>query len=148
MITEINNSGLTFINIFNPHSFVAQKVQYLMWLEITEIIRFYIIDILMCIVTSYDAISYAHSNRLKAEYFAKRTYPNLYLRTRYDQNNLRKNCTKVLKNFNYKNIIAWLKIGEKFAITISRIFLLLFIFIFDKTPVTIFQSIIVSAQWY
>ena len=45
----------------------------------------------MCIVTSSDAISYAHSNRLKAEYFAKRTYPNLYLRTRYDQNNLRKN---------------------------------------------------------
>ena len=39
-----------------------------------------------------------------------------------------------------------MKIGEKFAITISRIFLLLFIFIFDKTPVTIFQSIIVAAQ--
>ena len=31
----------------------------------------------MCIVTVYDAISYAHSNRLKAEYSAKRTYPNL-----------------------------------------------------------------------
>ena len=109
MITEINNSGLTFINTLNPHSFVAQKVQYLMWLEITEIIRFYIIDILMCIVTSYDAISYAHSNRLKAEYFAKRTYPNLYLRTRYDQNNFQNFFTKVLlantKNFKYKNII-------------------------------------------